>query len=228
MPTMKILVVDDEQDLCEILSFNLRNEGFEVMTANSAEDALSLLEDQAGNGVDLVLLDVMMERMSGFEMAQHLREHGDNTPIIFLTARDAHDDQLAGFASGADDYITKPFAFDTVLARIRAVLKRSQPNNTSGDTFGTLVIDRTNSGVSLGGKRVELTRREYLILCLLAQHPDNYFSREEIMTQVWPNDTLVSDRSVDVHIARLRKKLKGEGWRLTNRTGFGYVFLSKK
>ena len=228
MPTMKILVVDDEQDLCEILSFNLRNEGFEVMTANSAEDALSLLEAQAGNGVDLVLLDVMMERMSGFEMAQHLREHGDNTPIIFLTARDAHDDQLAGFASGADDYITKPFAFDTVLARIRAVLKRSQPNNTSGDTFGTLVIDRTNSGVSLGGKRVELTRREYLIVCLLAQHPDNYFSREEIMTQVWPNDTLVSDRSVDVHIARLRKKLKGEGWRLTNRTGVGYVFLSKK
>ena len=223
----KILVVDDEQDLCEILRFNLRNEGYEVATANSAEDALAMLEGGEGVGANLILLDVMMERMSGYELAQHLRDQGNNTPIIFLTARDAHDDQLAGFASGADDYITKPFAFDTVLARIRAVLKRSQPKEAEGDVFGTLVIDRTNAGVSLGGRLVELTRREYLILCLLAQHPDNYFTREEIMTQVWPDNTLVNDRSVDVHIARLRKKLKSEGWRLANRTGFGYAFLSK-
>ena len=225
---MKILVVDDEQDLCEILSFNLRNEGFEVATANSAEDALTLLEASEGNGVDLILLDVMMEQMSGYEMAQKLRQKGDNTPIIFLTARDAHDDQLAGFASGADDYITKPFAFDTVLARIRAVLKRSQPNHTETHIFGTLKIDMDDASVSLGGKRVELTRREYMILCLLAQHPDSYFSREEILAQVWPNDTLVNDRSVDVHITRLRKKLDSEGWRLANRTGFGYALKSKK
>lgn len=225
---MKILVVDDEQDLCEILSFNLRNEGFEVATANSAEDALTLLEASGGNGVDLILLDVMMEQMSGYEMAQKLRQKGDNTPIIFLTARDAHDDQLAGFASGADDYITKPFAFDTVLARIRAVLKRSQPNHTETHIFGTLKIDMDDASVSLGGKRVELTRREYMILCLLAQHPDSYFSREEILAQVWPNDTLVNDRSVDVHITRLRKKLDSEGWRLANRTGFGYALKSKK
>ena len=228
MPPMKILVVDDEQDLCEILSFNLRNEGFEVTTANSAEDALTLLEESEGSGVDLILLDVMMERMSGYEMAQKLRQKGDNTPIIFLTARDAHDDQLAGFASGADDYITKPFAFDTVLARIRAVLKRSQPNHTETHVFGTLKIDMDDASVSLSGKRVELTRREYMILCLLAQHPDSYFSREEILAQVWPNDTLVNDRSVDVHITRLRKKLDGEGWRLANRTGFGYSLKSKK
>ena len=227
MPLMKILVVDDEQDLCEILSFNLRNEGFEVVTANSAEDALTLLEGFEGSGVNLILLDVMMERMSGYEMAQNLRNKGNNTPIIFLTARDAHDDQLTGFASGADDYITKPFAFDTVLARIKAVLKRSLPNQTETHTFGTLQIDMDNASVSLGGKRVELTRREYMILCLLAQHPDCHFSREEIMAQVWPNDTLVNDRSVDVHIARLRKKLEGEGWRLTNKTGFGYALKSK-
>ena len=227
----KILVVDDEQDLCEILGFNLRNEGFEVETANSAEEALSRLEgDKAsgGGGADLVLLDVMMERMSGYEMAQRLRAQGDNTPIIFLTARDAHDDQLTGFASGADDYITKPFAFDTVLARIRAVLKRSQPKQGAANTLGSLTIDTENACVSLGGKNVELTRREYLILCLLAQHVDSYLSRDEIMAQVWPNDTLVNDRSVDVHIARLRKKLAGEGWRLSNRTGFGYTLLSKK
>lgn len=227
MPLMKILVVDDEQDLCEILSFNLRNEGFEVVTANSAEDALTLLEGHEGNGVNLILLDVMMERMSGYEMAQNLRNKGNNTPIIFLTARDAHDDQLTGFASGADDYITKPFAFDTVLARIKAVLKRSLPNQTESLTFGTLQIDMENASVSIGGKQIELTRREYMILCLLAQHPDSHFSREEILTQVWPNDTLVNDRSVDVHIARLRKKLGDEGWRLTNKTGFGYALKSK-
>ena len=224
----KILVVDDEQDLCEILGFNLRNEGFEVVTANSAEDALALLESGAGSGTDLVLLDVMMERMSGYEMAQHLRDQGNETPIIFLTARDAHDDQLAGFASGADDYITKPFAFDTVLARIRAVLKRTKPHQGGGTVFGALMIDTANASVTLNGKLVELTRREHLILCLLAQRPDSYFTREEILTQVWPNDTLVNDRSVDVHITRLRKKLAEEGWRLTNRTGFGYTFLSKK
>lgn len=222
----KILVVDDEQDLCEILSFNLRNEGFVVSTANSAEEALALLESEVDSGTALILLDVMMERMSGYEMAHHLRQQGNNTPIIFLTARDAHDDQLTGFANGADDYITKPFSFDTVLARIRAVLKRTQQNHSSGNTFGSLTIDMTNANVSLGGKNVELTRREYMILCLLAQHPDTYFTREEIMTQVWPNDTLVNDRSVDVHIARLRKKLDKEGWRLANRTGFGYIFLS--
>ena len=225
---IKILVVDDEQDLCEILSFNLRNEGFEVAIANSAEEALALLETEAGSGTDLILLDVMMERMSGYEMAQHLRQQGNNTPIIFLTARDAHDDQLTGFANGADDYITKPFSFDTVLARIRAVLKRTQPNHADTHAFGSLQIEMADASVSLGGKKVELTRREYLILCLLAQHPDNYFTREEIMIQVWPNDTLVNDRSVDVHIARLRKKLGNEGWRLANRTGFGYTFLSKK
>ena len=232
---IKILVVDDEQDLCEILRFNLRNEGFEVATANSAEEALALLSEAKRGEIDLMLLDVMMERMSGYELAQHLRQKGDNTPIIFLTARDAHDDQLAGFASGADDYITKPFAFDTVLARIRAVLKRTQAGQADSSTktssqpdFGTLHIDMDNARVSLNGKNVELTRREYMILCLLAQRPGNYFTREEIMTQVWPSDTLVNDRSVDVHIARLRKKLGNEGWRLANRTGFGYALKNEK
>jgi DNA-binding response OmpR family regulator len=219
----KILVVDDEQDLREILRFNLQGEGFEVSTAGSAEEALALMEQTDGEDYALVILDVMMERMSGYDMAQHLRQQGDNTPIIFLTARDGHDDQLAGFAHGADDYITKPFAFDTVLARIKAVLKRTQPTATNETVFGTLSIDTANMRVCVAGKEVELTRREYRILCLLAQHPEYYFTREEILDQVWPNDTLVNDRSVDVHIARLRKKLGGEGWRVANKTGFGYT-----
>lgn len=196
----KILIVDDEQDLCEILSFNLQSEGYETDSAPSAEEALVLLD--AGRRYDLLLLDVMMDRMSGYDLAALLRSRGDNTPIIFLTARDAHDDQMQGFAAGADDYITKPFAFDTVLARVRAVLRRS--------------------AASAPAEPDCLTKREHLILDLFRQHPGRYFTREEILAAVWPGDALVGERSVDVHIARLRKKLGAEGSRIVNKTGFGY------
>ncbi|MBR6049505.1 MAG: response regulator transcription factor [Bacteroidales bacterium] len=197
----RILVVDDEEDLREILRFNLEAEGFEVETAASAEAALGML----GMRFDLILLDVMMDRMSGFEMLEEMRRCGDNTPVIFLTARDAHDDQLQGFGIGADDYITKPFSFDTVLARVKAVLRRSAGSSDTG-------LSRYPS----------LTRREHLIFDLFRQHPGRFFSREEILEAVWPDDTLVGERSVDVHIARLRKKLGAEGQRIVNKTGFGY------
>ena len=198
---MKILVVDDEQDLCEILRFNLEAEGYTVDTANSAEEALPLAST---GGYDLMLLDVMLERMSGFDMASQLRQRGDNTPIIFLTALGNHDDQLHGFSVGADDYISKPFSFDNVLARIRAVLRRSNASSTNP----TLPAN--------------LTKREYLIMQLLQEHPGRYFTREEIVDAVWPDDTCVGERSVDVHIARLRKKLGADGARIVNKTGFGY------
>ncbi len=216
---IRILVVDDEQDLCEILRFNLSGEGFEVTTANSAEEAMERLREEGPYA--LILLDVMMDRMSGTEMARLLRAQGDETPIIFLTALDAHDDQIEGFEAGGDDYITKPFAFDTVLARVRAVLKRTQPRSVQ--SFGALAIDADRGQVLLNGEPVGLTRREYLILSLLAQHAGDYLSREEILNRVWPNDTYVNDRSVDVHIARLRKKLGPEGGRIVNKTGFGYT-----
>lgn len=200
----RILVVDDEEDLREILRFNLEAEGFEVETAASAEEALAGFKFQV-SGFSLVLLDVMMDKMSGFEMAQRMREAGDNTPIIFLTARDAHDDQLQGFGVGADDYITKPFSFDTVLARVKAVLRRSSSSSLSSSTSLT-----------------SLTRREHLILDLFRQQPGRFFTREEILKAVWPDDAFVGERSVDVHIARLRKKLGPEGQRIVNKTGFGY------
>lgn len=200
----RILVVDDEEDLREILRFNLEAEGFEVETAASAEEALAGFKSQV-SGFSLILLDVMMDKMSGFEMAQRMREAGDNTPIIFLTARDAHDDQLQGFDVGADDYITKPFSFDTVLARVKAVLRRSNPTSPTSPT-------------SLTG----LTKREHLILDLFRQQPGRFFTREEILAAVWPGDAFVGERSVDVHIARLRKKLGAEGQRIVNKTGFGY------
>ncbi|MBQ6742506.1 MAG: response regulator transcription factor [Bacteroidales bacterium] len=200
----RILVVDDEEDLREILRFNLEAEGFEVETAASAEEALAGFKFQV-SGFSLILLDVMMDKMSGFEMAQRMREAGDNTPIIFLTARDAHDDQLQGFGVGADDYITKPFSFDTVLARVKAVLRRSSSSSLSSSTSLT-----------------SLTRREHLILDLFRQQPGRFFTREEILKAVWPDDAFVGERSVDVHIARLRKKLGAEGQRIVNKTGFGY------
>ena len=215
----RILVVDDEEDLREILRFNLEAEGFEVVTVESAEEALSLLgsspdtgeggRPKGGRGVcfDLILLDVMMDKMSGFELAEELHRRGDNTPIVFLTARDAHDDQLQGFGVGADDYITKPFSFDTVLARVKAVLRRSRP-----------IPDNPESPEIPDN----LTKREHLILQLFREHPGTFFSREEILKAVWPDDAFVGERSVDVHIARLRKKLGTEGQRIVNKTGFGY------
>lgn len=199
MNMQHLLIVDDEEDICEILRFNLETEGYAVDTALSAEEALALM---AGSSYDLLLLDVMMERMSGFEMAERLRQQGDRTPIIFLTALGGHDDQLHGFSVGADDYIAKPFSFDTVLARVRAVLRRTAPSAPTA----------LNS----------LTKREHLILQLFSQHPGRYFSREEILEAVWPDDALVGERSVDVHIARLRKKLGPDGNRIVNKTGFGY------
>ena len=200
----RILVVDDEEDLCEILRFNLEAEGYEVETANSAEEALELITHHSSL-ITLILLDVMMDKMSGFEMAQRLREAGNNTPIIFLTARDAHDDQLQGFGVGADDYITKPFSFDTVLARVKAVLRRTGQTSPTSQTSPT-----------------GLTKREHLIFELFRQQPGRFFTREEILAAVWPDDTFVGERSVDVHIARLRKKLGAEGQRIVNKTGFGY------
>ena len=214
----RILVVDDEQDLCEIFRFNLEAEDYEVDTAASAEEALEKVEGgkRGVDGYDLLLLDVMMGGMSGFDLARQLRESGDQTPVIFLTALGGHDDQLQGFDAGADDYIAKPFSFDTVLARVKAVLRRSQ-NNLNNPS-----IQNNPNNPNILNNQNNLTRREHLILQLLADHPGRYFSREEILDAVWPDDTLVGERSVDVHIARLRKKLGAEGQRIVNKTGFGY------
>ncbi len=202
----KILVVDDEEDLCEILRFNLEAEGYAVSTVLSAEEALRLMS--GGERFDLLLLDVMMECMSGYELARHLRALGHNEPIVFLTAKDAPCDELEGFAAGADDYITKPFSFDSVAARVAAVLRRSQPPAPLSEPNSVL--------------RQQLTRREYEILHLLQQQRGRYFSRDEIMEAVWPHDACVTERSVDVHIARLRKKVAPYGLHIVNKSGFGY------
>ena len=236
----KILVVDDEQDLCEILQFNLSLQGYEVDVAYSAEEALPKLQSM---GYDLVLLDVMMDGMSGFEMASRMKQEESLSaiPIIFCTAKDTEDDTLKGFGLGADDYIAKPFRISEVLARVKAVLRRSDskkqqspttisPENKPAQpllTCQNLKVDLSEKRVYISDNEVTLTRKEYDILVLLMSNQGHIFSREDILTKVWPDDVLVLDRSVDVSIARLRKKLGFEYARyIVSRSGYGYVFRS--
>lgn len=217
----KILIVDDEPDLCEILSFNFEAEGFEVQSSNSAEAALAIIPKFSPS---LILLDVMMEQMSGYEMAEHLRAEGNQVPIIFLTALAAECDQLKGFGVGGDDYITKPFSFSTVLARVKAVLKRSEQGGQK-NFDGGLVLDNETGKALLDGKDLELTRKEFQILRFLSEHQGLFFTREQIMSQVWDETLCVGDRSVDVHIARIRKKFGDKGKSIVSRTGYGYAFM---
>ena len=222
----RILVVDDEQDLCEILKFNLETEGYEVETANSAEEAIVLDIPS----YDLLLLDVMMGEMSGFALAKKLKtdERTSNIPIIFLTARDTENDTVTGFNLGADDYISKPFSIREVLVRIRAVLRRTTPQQEEGGKnilkFQGLVLDLDKKTVTIEGEPVAFTKTEFEILHTLLDERGRVFSRQELINRVWPSDVLVLDRTVDVNITRLRKKIGPFSKCIVTRLGFGYLF----
>jgi len=222
----KILIVDDEADIRDILQFNLENAGFNVETASSAEEALEVLTD----GHSLILLDVMMHGMSGFQMARLLREEKNNQiPIIFLTAKDGQDDLLTGFSSGADDYIPKPFSIQEVIARVGAVLRRSAAveKPVAADStiqVGSVTIDRERKSVTVDGQPVQFSKKEFEILNLLASEPGKIFSRDDLITELWKDAPYVLDRTVDVHIARIRAKLGVCKGYLTNRSGYGYTF----
>ena len=224
----KILIVDDEADIRDILQFNMENAGFCVDTAASAEEALEMLSESHS----LILLDVMMGGMSGFQMAQSLREQGNNVPIIFLTAKDRQDDLLTGFSSGADDYISKPFSIQEVIARVSAVIKRSElttvapKENTDVLRVGKVTIDVRTKSVSIEGVPVTFSKKEFEILYLLASNPGQIFSRENLIDELWKDAPYVLDRTVDVHIARIRSKLGSCKGYLTNRSGYGYTFNS--
>ncbi|MTK52921.1 response regulator transcription factor [Paludibacter sp.] len=222
----KLLIVEDEPDLCEILQFNLESEGYTVDIANSAEEALTKNLAQ----YDLLLLDVMMGQMSGFKLAQLLKSKPEtkHIPIIFLTARVTENDILTGFNTGADDYILKPFSIKVVAARIKAVLSRTRSGNAQTNEivrFETMEIDLNAKQVNIAGKSIELTKTEFELLALFVQNPTKVFSRESILTQVWTEDVYVTDRTVDVHITRLRKKIEPYGKNIVTRSGYGYCFL---
>ena len=222
----RILVVDDEQDLLEILKFNLETEGYEVSTACSAEEALTL---NVGT-FDLLLLDVMMGGMSGFAMAKRLKTDPAtaNIPIIFLTARDTENDTVTGFNLGADDYISKPFSIREVLVRIRAVLRRTaSPSEQQAPQvirYQGIEMNLGKKTVSIDGEEIPFTKTEFELLHLLLEERGRVFSRQELIDRIWPKDVLVLDRTVDVNITRLRKKIGRFSKCIVTRLGFGYYF----
>lgn len=223
--TYRILVVDDEEDLCDILKFNLENEGYEVDTAHSAEEALKMDLSK----YNLLLLDVMMGEISGFKMAKMLKQVREtrDIPIIFLTARDTENDAVTGFTLGADDYISKPFSLREVQMRIKAVLRRTAPKlhmPAAFIGFKELKIDLNKKDVSLMGQPLQLTKTEFEILRLLLENEGRVFSRAEMLRRIWNNDVEVLDRTVDVNITRLRKKLDTYGKYVVTRLGYGYCF----
>lgn len=224
-----ILVVDDEEDICEIIRFNLKTNGYDVDVAHSGEEALDKIA-KSGVHYDLLLLDVMMGGISGFEVAQRLKSSPatSDLPIIFLTAKDSENDTITGLNIGADDYISKPFSLQEVMLRIKAVLRRAvtRPSNVHSNqlSYGTMVLDRDKKSVEIDGKDVAFTKTEYELLRLLLEEKGRVLSRQELIERAWPNDVLVSDRTVDVNITRMRKKIGRYSSNIVTRLGFGYLF----
>lgn len=228
MERTKILVVDDEETLCDVLKFNLEIEGYDVDVAYSAEEALRL----PLHNYNLVLLDVMMGEISGFRMARMMRDNPAtaDVPIIFCTAKDTEDEMVAGLRLGADDYITKPYSIRNVLARVQTVLRRTGRKESGSDATDKrivclgLVIDTAQKRLTVDGTEVPLPKKELEILRLLIGNPGRIFSRGEILARVWPDEVVVLDRTVDVNITRLRRKLGEYGKHIITRPGYGYGF----
>ena len=252
MVKQRILIVDDEEDICMILSYSLQKAGYEVLVAHSAEEALELLQSPtsliASSPIDLILLDIMMGEMSGLEMAEHLRlspnslasspsspQGASIPPIIFLTALSDEDTVLKGFKLGADDYISKPFRIAEVLARVAAVLRRTEASRREGDeairqegenciVFEGIVVNKADMSLKVDGEAVVMTRKEIELLCYLLTHRGQILSREHLLKNVWDSNGFVMERTVDVHITHLRRKLGQYGKRIVTKSGYGYLF----
>lgn len=217
------MVVDDEKDLCEILQFNLESEGFDIEVAYSGEEALGKSIER----FDLLLLDVMMGGMSGFKLADKIRkELGLSVPIIFLTARETENDMLTGFNVGADDYLSKPFSIKELVARIKAVLRRGKSVEIKSKliTIDNLELDLSRKSLTIDSENILLTRKEFEIFAMLISNKGKYLSRQEILDRIWSDDVIVTERNVDVNIARLRKKIGAFGDSIKGRSGYGYCF----
>ena len=224
----RILIVDDEEDICNILSFNLEKAGYDTRIVHSADEALT----SGVNGYDLILLDIMMEGISGLKMAEMMKKNPDTAkiPIIFISAKDTEDDTVNGLNIGADDYIAKPFSIREVLSRVAAVLRRTSStadakHNTLN--YKSLVMDLDRKSVSVDGEGIDLTKTEFEILHLLFANSPHVYSREEILSKIWSDDVIVLGRTVDVNITRLRKKIGEYGKCVVTRHGYGYCFEEK-
>lgn len=226
----KLLIVDDEETLCEALRFNFEAEGYEVATANSAEEVLSMdISD-----CDLILLDIMMGDISGTQLAKILKSNPATAsiPIIFCTAKDAEDDMVDGLELGADDYIVKPYTLRNVMARVRAVLRRtvaapapSRPDDSDKVSYEGLTVIPSRKLCLVDGEEVRLPRKEFEILLKLLRNIGRIFSREELLREIWPDEVVVLDRVVDVNITRIRQKIGRYGSHIKTRSGYGYGFM---
>ena len=252
MAKQRILIVDDEEDICMILSYSLQKAGYETLVAHSAEEALALLLPDspiASSPISLILLDIMMDGMSGLEMAEKLRSdigrsHSELLdasllgngipPIIFLTALSDEDTVLQGFKLGADDYISKPFRIAEVLARVAAVLRRTaeqgaknqeqRPISNDCIVFEGIVVNKADMSLMVDGENVKTTRKEIELLCYLLTHRGQILSRDHLLNNVWDSNGYVLERTVDVHITHLRRKLGQYGKRIITKSGYGYLF----
>ena len=226
--TKRILIVDDEETLCDALAFNLEAEGYEVETAYSAEDALTLVLAK----FDLVLLDIMMGEISGTQLARIMKANQATAhiPIIFCTAKDSEEDMIKGLDLGADDYITKPYSLRTVMARIRTVLRRTSPTqDPSADidkiSYKGLVLSTRNRTCTVDGNEVKMPKKEFEILMTLLSNRGRIYSRAELLKEIWPDEVVVLDRVVDVNVTRIRQKIGEYGKNIVTRTGYGYGFI---
>ena len=244
MAKQRILIVDDEEDICMILSYSLQKAGYETLVAHSAEEALALLLPDspiASSPINLILLYIMMGEMSGLEMAEKLKSENGKVkcenhipPIIFLTALSDEDTVLQGFQLGADDYISKPFRIAEVLARVAAVLRRTaeqgaknqeqRPISNDCIVFEGIVVNKADMSLKVDDEAVVMTRKEIELLCYLLTHRGQILSREHLLKNVWDSNGFVLERTVDVHITHLRKKLGQYGKRIVTKSGYGYMF----
>lgn len=227
--TKRILVIDDEETLCDTLGFNLEIEGYEVETAYSAEEALT--HNLAG--YDLILLDIMMGEISGIQLARIMKSNPAtaSVPIIFCTAKDSDEDMIKGLDLGADDYIMKPYSLKVVLARIRSVLRRTStdhgptPTDTDQVSYKGLVLSARNRTCVVDGNEVKMPKKEFEILLKLVSNIGQIFSRSELLNDIWPDEVVVLDRVVDVNITRIRQKIGAYGKNIITRSGYGYGFI---
>lgn len=231
--SLRILIVDDEDTLCDALRFNLEAEGYEVDTASSAEQVLTM----DVTGYDLMLLDIMMGEISGVQLARILKTNPAtaNIPIIFCTAKDTEDDMVEGLELGADDYIMKPYSLRNVLARVKTVLRRTtgsnaaEPANTAADNdiivYQGLQISPSKKTCTVDGEDIRLPRKEFEILLKLVGNIGRVFSREELLREIWPEEVVVLDRVVDVNVTRIRRKIGRYGAHIKSRSGYGYGFI---
>lgn len=228
----RILVVDDEASIIELVAYNLRRAGYEVLTADNGEEALRLAR---GAALDLLILDVMLPGMDGFDVLKEVRRSSESLPVLMLTARGEEIDRVVGFEIGADDYVTKPFSPRELMGRVKAILRRAkkapEPEDDETHTFGTLSINFITYEVAREGQRIDLTPTEYQILKVLAQHPGRVFSRDELVDRVMGPDFFGDVRTVDVHIRHLRAKIEenpSEPRMIETVRGAGYKFTGAK